>query len=279
MAGSACAQEEHRSERRPNGRTSARGGALSEWSRRRRAFANAAAQPYAATVQFSAECHGHIAIGAYSPSPRSCHYCASCRPRGRPNASSPTLYRAESLGSFQPHWNISSNGLSQFQFKKCCDAACDWTVASGRVGVRSCSVADSSWRRLARSVGWPRARGASVRAVRAILKAPARVGARCCHCPPRTRAGALWASKRPRLRDAPAPTRRGPGGAGPLGALAELFSGPCAPGARGHDADTLVSPTLRPGQVHFSFLGRPPVRVQDHKTQAKGAREPADRAA
>ena len=44
MAGSACAQEEHRSERRPNGRTSARGGALSEWSRRRRAFANAAAQ-------------------------------------------------------------------------------------------------------------------------------------------------------------------------------------------------------------------------------------------
>ena len=44
MAGSACAQEEHRNERRPNGRTSARGGALSEWSRRRRAFANAAAQ-------------------------------------------------------------------------------------------------------------------------------------------------------------------------------------------------------------------------------------------
>ena len=44
MAGSACAQEEHRSERRPNGRTSARGGALSEWSRRRRAFAHAAAQ-------------------------------------------------------------------------------------------------------------------------------------------------------------------------------------------------------------------------------------------
>ena len=44
MAGSACAQEEHRSERRPNGRTSARGGALSEWSRGRRGFANAAAQ-------------------------------------------------------------------------------------------------------------------------------------------------------------------------------------------------------------------------------------------
>ena len=44
MAGSACAQEEHRSERRPNGRTSARGGALSERSRGRRAFANAAAQ-------------------------------------------------------------------------------------------------------------------------------------------------------------------------------------------------------------------------------------------
>jgi hypothetical protein len=44
MAGSACAQQEHRNERRPNGRTSARGGALSEWSRRRRAFANAAAQ-------------------------------------------------------------------------------------------------------------------------------------------------------------------------------------------------------------------------------------------
>ena len=47
MAGSACAQEEHRSERRPNGRTSARGGALSEWSRGRRGFANASS----ATVQ------------------------------------------------------------------------------------------------------------------------------------------------------------------------------------------------------------------------------------
>ena len=149
MAGSACAQEEHRSERRPNGRTSARGGALSERSRGRRAFANAAAQ----RCKSRAECHGHIAVGAYSPSPRSCH-SASCRPRRRPNASSPTLYRAESLGSFQPQCMFPPMGSHNFSSKNAAmqpaPAGTIGLLTSGRVGLRLCLVADSSWRRLAR---------------------------------------------------------------------------------------------------------------------------------
>ena len=141
MAGSACAQEEHRSERRPNGRTSARGGALSEWSRGRRAFANAAAQ----RCKSRADCHG--------PSPRSCH-SASCRPRRRPNASSPTLYRAESLGSFQPQCMFPPMGSHNFSSKNAAmqpaPAGTIGLLTSGRVGLRLCLVADSSWRRLAR---------------------------------------------------------------------------------------------------------------------------------
>ena len=141
MAGSACAQEEHRSERRPNGRTAARGGALSERSRGRRAFANAAAQ----RCKSRADCHG--------PSPRSCH-SASCRPRRRPNASSPTLYRAESLGTFQPQCIFPPMGSLNFSSKNAAmqpaPAGTIGLLPSGRVGLRSCLVADSSWRRLAR---------------------------------------------------------------------------------------------------------------------------------
>ena len=147
MAGSACAQEEHRNERRPNGRTSARGGALSEWSRRRRAFANAAAQ----------RCKSVQSVMDTSQSVRTARVRGPAttvqvvgRGGGRTRllllCTGPSRSVVSSLIGYFLQWALSIPVQ-----KKCCDAACDWTVASGRVGVRSRLVADSSWRRLARA--------------------------------------------------------------------------------------------------------------------------------
>ncbi len=138
-----------------------------------------------ATVQVSAECHGHIAIGAYSPSPRSCHYCASCRPRGRPNASSPTCTGpsrsvvSSLIGIFPPMGSLNSSSKNAAMQRLRLDC-CQWAgrrplVLSRRLKLAAAGpgplsgLATSTRRQRAGSQG---------------DKAPARVGARCCHCPP-----------------------------------------------------------------------------------------------
>ncbi len=258
MAGSACAQEEHRSERRPNGRTSARGGALSEWSRRRRAFAHAAAQ----------RCKSVQSVMDTSQSVRTARVRGPAttvqvvgRGGGRTRllllCTGPSRSVVSSLIGYFLQWALSIPVQKMLRCSLRLDC-CQWAgrrplVLSRRLKLAAAGplsgLATSTRRQRAGSQG---------------DEAPARVGARCCHCPPRTRAGALWAPKRPRH------TRRGPGRPGRV-RWPSFFLAP-APRARA----AMLKQAPRPGRARFiSRAGSRTIIIRPKRKVG----EPADRAA